>query len=105
METISLIKQSKVILTNDSSPLHMAVDSDAWIGYIATCKHPDCIAHWRRGEWSWRMVNHGKGGIWDVLDYCPNKKNEVTAEFVPEALLRTWLPDPVEYARWAVSKL
>ncbi len=104
METVSLLKQSKVLLTNDSSPLHMAVDSDAWIGFVATCKHPDHIGHWRRGEWMWRMVNHGKGGIWDIMDYCPNVENEVSAENVGDHLEK-WLPDPKEFAKWGISKL
>lgn len=104
METVSLLKQSKVLLTNDSSPLHMAVDSDAWIGFVATCKHPDYIGHWRRGQWMYRMVNHGKGGIWDIMNYCPNVENEVTAENVGDHIL-SWLPDPIEFANWGVSKL
>lgn len=112
-ETISLLKRSKVLLTNDSSPLHMAVDSNCWIGYIATCKHPDMITHWRSAicenilnpVWGWRMKNHGTGGIWDIVDSCPNKEQEVTAEFVDEETLRSWLPDPKEYARWACEKL
>lgn len=105
METISLLKQSKVLLTNDSSPLHMAVDSECWIGFIASCKHPDMIMHWRRGQWAYKMQNHGKGGIWDLVDYCPNKDQEVKAEFVDEEILRSWLPEPKDYAQWAVGKL
>lgn len=105
MQTVSMLKKSKVLLTNDSSPLHMAVDSDAWIGFIATCKHPDYIGHWRRGQWMWRMENHGKGGVWDIISYCPNVENEVSAEFVPEHHLLSWLPDPKEFAKWGVSKL
>ncbi len=104
METVALLKRAPVLLTNDSAPLPMAVDSGAWIGFIATCKHPDYIMHWRKGGWAWRMQNHGKGGIWDVLDYCPNKENKVEAENVGDELLRSWLPDPKEYAQWAIEK-
>lgn len=105
METVSALKRSRVLLTNDSSPMHMAVDSDCWIGFVATCKHPDHIGHWRRGQWMWRMVNHGKGGIWDVISYCPNVENEVSAEFVGEENLAKWLPMPEEFAQWAVHRL
>lgn len=104
LETISLLKQSKMLLTNDSSPLHMAVDSDCWIGFVATCKHPDHITHWRRGEFGWRMQNLGKGGIWNHLDYCPNKKDTLKVENVGDLLLQ-WLPDPKETADWAANKL
>lgn len=114
-ESTWLCMNSKVLLTNDSSPLHMAAPGRAWIGYIATCKHPDMISHWRNENalldrpghnvWNWREVNHGKGGIWDVIDFCPNKKQKVEAEFIPPELLESWLPDPREYAMWAVEKL
>lgn len=102
-----LLSHATVLLTNDSSPLHMAAGSgDAWIGYVATCKHPDMITHWRRNEndepvWNWREVNHGKGGIWDIIDFCPNKKDQVEAEFVPPEVLQSWLPDPQDFASWA----
>ncbi len=105
MESIALLKCSKVLLTNDSAPLHMAVDSEAWIGFVATCKHPDLITHWRRGQWGWRMQNHGKGGLWDVVDFCPNRSSELSAENVGDDRLRSWLPSPNDFAMWAVEKL
>lgn len=105
MECIALLQQSKVLITNDSSPLHMAATGDkCWIGFIATCKHPDYITHWRSGQWGYKQQNLGLGGIWDVIDYCPNKENEVTVENVDEALLRSWLPTPESVAQWAVEK-
>ena len=104
MDSVWLLQNATVLLTNDSSPLHMAASGRAWVGYIATCKHPDRITHWRNGKWQWREVNHGKGGIWDVVDFCPNKDQSVEAEFVPQDLLESWLPDPVEYAMWAVAR-
>lgn len=104
MQTICLLQNCRVLLTNDSSPLHMAASGDAWIGYIATCKHPDYITHWRHGIWQWREVNFSRGGIWDVIDFCPNKEQEVSAEFVDPELLESWLPDPKQYARWAAEK-
>ncbi len=104
LDTVELLRGAKVLLTNDSSPLHMAVDSEAWIGFVATCKHPDMITHWRQRRWGWRMVNHGSGGIWDVLDYCPNKGEEITVENVDPELLRSWLPNPAQFAQWAIDK-
>ena len=77
---------------------------DAWIGFIATCKHPDYITHWRNGVWGWRMKNFGKGGIWDLIDYCPNKEQTVSAENVGEENLLSWLPEPKEFAQWAVER-
>lgn len=105
MDSVWVCQNARVLLTNDSSPMHMAASGDAWIGYIATCKHPDMITHWRNGQWQWREQNFGRGGIWDVLDYCPNKSQEVSAEFVPEELLLSWLPNPIEMAEWASEKV
>lgn len=105
-QSIALLNTStKVLLTNDSSPLHMAVPGNAHIGFVATCKHPDYIMHWRMGGFGWRMQNLGLGGVWDIIDYCPNKKQNVTAEFVEEDILRSWLPDPKFVVDWTLGKL
>lgn len=111
-ETIYLLQRSKVLLTNDSSPLHMAASRNPndpatgknWIGYIATCKHPDLITHWRSGQFAYREVNFGKGGMWDIVDDLPNKSEDVLVDKVDQKLLESWLPDPVEYAKWAIQK-
>lgn len=105
METVWLLQHARVLLTNDSAPLHMAASGHAWIGFVATCKHPDMITHWRKGEWGWRMRNFGRGGAWDTIDNCPNKGSTVTIENVEESTLRSWLPDPKVYARWAAEQL
>ncbi len=109
-ESIWILQRAHVLLTNDSSPLHMAASQDpddkytgnTWIGYVATCKHPDYISHWRKGQWSWRMFNFGKGGIWDHISYCPNTTNEISAENVGD-LLMEWLPDPSDLVKWTYN--
>jgi hypothetical protein len=103
-DSIWLLQHSDVLITNDSSPLHMAVAGKTWIGFIASCKHPDYITHWRNGQWGWRMQNLGLGGIWDEVNFCPNKETTLTVENVDEKLLRTWLPEPRAVAEWANEK-
>lgn len=103
-ESIWCCQNAAVLLTNDSAPLHMAASGKAFIGFIATCKHPDMITHWRQGQWQWREKNFGTGGIWDHIDYCPNKKNQLETEDVPDELRDSWLPDPTQYALWALEK-
>lgn len=107
MESVALLQLSPVLITNDSSPLHMAASGNAWIGYIATVKHPDYITHWRgpEGEFGWRMENLGLGGYWDVMSNLPNVEQEISLENVDEALLRSWLPDPKNVAQWAKKRL
>lgn len=99
-----ICKNAQVLLTNDSSPLHIAAAGRAWIGFIATCKHPDYITHHRQGVWGWRMKNFGRGGIWDHQNYCPNVTQTVEVDKVPPDMLRSWLPDPKDYALWAAEK-
>ncbi len=111
MESTWLCQHAGVLLTNDSSPLHMAASKNpddptsgrTWIGYMATCKHPDMITHWRNGRWNWREVNFSKGGIWDLVDYCPNNKESIEVEFVDPKILESWLPEPKVIAQWAAD--
>lgn len=98
-----VLKNAHVVLTNDSSPLHIAAAGSAWIGFIATCKHPDYITHYRAGEFGWRQKNFGRGGIWDYQDYCPNTTQTIEVDKVDPAILESWLPDPKEYAQWAID--
>jgi hypothetical protein len=104
LESIWLLQKAMVLLTNDSAPLHMAASGRAHIGYVATCKHPDLITHWRNGQWGWRMKNFGKGGLWEIINMSPGQANELSAEEVGEENLRSWLPDPREIVGWAVEK-
>lgn len=103
-ESIWCTQQAAVLLTNDSAPMHMAASGDAFVGFVATCKHPDMIMHWRHGQWAWREKNFGKGGVWDLIDYCPNKQNQLEVEEVAPEVLASWLPDPVKFAEWALEK-
>lgn len=98
---VYLLQNSHVVLTNDSSPIHIAASGRAFIGFVATCKHPDYITHWRNGAWSWRMKNFGRGGIWEHLDHLPNKGDEVTVDKCSPEQLMSWLPEPVDMFSWA----
>lgn len=105
MESVALLQRSRVLLTNDSSPLHMAASGNAWIGFFATCKEPDMITHWRNGQWAWKMNNLSLGGIWEHLDYCPNTPQDVNVDQIDESILRSWLPDPRMVAGWTLDKM
>ncbi len=107
-------QRATVVLTNDSSPLHFAASTDpldygntgnAWIGYLATCKHADYITHFRKNIWQWREVDFSKGGVWDIFDFIPNKVEDTRIDLVDDVTLESWLPPPKEYAEWAISKI
>ncbi len=105
MDCVWLLQRASVLLTNDSSPLHMAASGEAHIGFVATCKHPDYIMHWRKGQWAWRMQNLGVGGMWDITDQGPNTDQKITCDKIDEATLRTWLPSPRSVADWTQTRL
>lgn len=47
---IALISQARVLISNDSAPIHIAGAFDNEIILIPTCKHPDHILPWRKGD-------------------------------------------------------
>jgi hypothetical protein len=102
-DSVWLCQKAGLALVSDSSPLHMAVTGDAYIAFLTTAKHPDYITHYRRGGFGWRMQSFQKGGIWDVIDICPNKTSDVNVDKCDEALIRSWLPEPKEIVEWLVS--
>jgi hypothetical protein len=93
---VALLKNSRFLLTNDSAPIHIASAGKAFIGYVATCKHPDYIVHWRNGVFGWNTKNFGKDGIWNHVDYSPVQTENVVAEDLPPGVMDKVLPDPQE---------
>jgi ADP-heptose:LPS heptosyltransferase len=51
---LAMIKYSWGVLTNDSSPTHLAGAFDNWIFLIPTCKHPDYLLPYRHGLQSYK---------------------------------------------------
>ncbi len=110
-QTVWLLQRAKVLLTNDSAPLHFAASQDpndlnftghAHIGFFATCKHPDFISHWRKGRWAYRMKNLALGGAFDELNDSPGQAEEVQADKSKTDILE-WLPPASEVAHWAIK--
>lgn len=104
-ETIAQLQRCRVLLTNDSSPIHMAASGEAWVGTISTVKHPDFIHHWRHGEFAWRMKDFAKGGLYERIYFKPHENKNVTVDTCDPEDLLTWLPDPIEFAEWGMSKV
>ncbi len=101
LETVALLKRVDVLLTNDSSPLHLAAATNCWIGFIATCKHPDYITHYREGGFGWRMENLGNGGVWENSHFL----SDLNVREVDEIKLLSWLPEPEKFAEWGINKI
>lgn len=104
-ESVWLLQRMKSMITNDSSPMHMAATGDAHIAFVASAKHHDFLYHWRHGQWGWRMKHFNRGGIWDILTHCPNQQDPVLVDQVDVEILKTWLPTPEEMIAWIKVQL
>ncbi len=106
-ESIDLCQHAKVVLTNDSSPVHMTASGDAWIGMLSTAKRPDLITHYRgpKNEFGWRQSNLTSGGLWDTLNLNPNNSKEFNFSVVDQKLLESWLFAPEKVVNWTASIL
>jgi hypothetical protein len=109
VESVWLLQRMNCLVSNDSSPMHMAVSGKAHIAFVASAKHQDYLYHWRRNdegkvEWAWRMKHFNLGGLWETIDYCPNKESTVLVDKCDPELLKAWLPHPSEIVSWVVSR-
>jgi len=109
-ELTYLLKRVKAVFTNDSAPLHIACSGKAFVGFIATCKHPDHLMHWRRNafgkeEFGHKMKNFGLDGAWNHVDSFPHQNKTVSLDKLPEGLMCKVLPDPSDVAKYYQSLL
>jgi len=72
----------KVVVSNDSSPIHIAGAFDNNIVLIPTCKHPDHLLPWRKGSQSYKTVSLYKKLTLDTCDSRPTTVGGSSAEFV-----------------------
>jgi len=90
----TILTEAKVVVTNDSAPLHIAAAGDAHILFLATCKEADHLMHWRHGEFGWRMKNLSLDGLWNHQDSCPIRDEPLTIDTMPSGLMEKCLPNP-----------
>lgn len=102
-ELIYLLQNERILLSNDSSPIHIAASGEAHIGFIASCKHPEFLKHQRKGGWGWRTYNLEKDGLWNYTHFNPLSKDEINVGTLPEGLMEKLLPTPQEIVQWVNS--
>jgi hypothetical protein len=95
-ELVALLKGCKFVVTNDSSPIHIAAAGEAFIAFVASCKHPDFLYHWRKGQFGWRMKDFGHDGLYNYMSWSPVQKDEVSIEFCTPEMMQRILPSPEE---------
>lgn len=94
METVALCQNVQAVVTNDSSPIHMAASSILTsIYFFATAKHPDYIKHVRGGVFGSRMYNMASGGLWTNYQ-VPEHGQVLHYDKCTDEQMKSWLPDP-----------
>lgn len=99
---ISLLKAARLVVTNDSAPLHIAAAGYAHILFIASAKHPDHITHWRQPQnhgspmWGWRMQNMGRDGLWNHVSSNPVRTEPLEIDGMAPEIMAGLLPAPGE---------
>ena len=83
-ELFSLISLSKVLLSNDSSPIHIAGAFDNWIVTVPTCKHADHILPFRNGTQYYKTKTLNKKLLLDDLETRYTEKIFHTIDQIPE---------------------
>ena len=83
-ELFALISLSKCLVTNDSSPLHIAGAFDNWIVTVPTCKHPEHILPYRNGTQSYKTKSLYKKLLLDDLEIRHTEFKTDTIDLIPE---------------------
>ena len=90
---IGLISQAKILISNDSAPIHIAGAFDNDIILIPTCKHPDWCLPYRNGNKYYKSQALYKKALWDTYDSAPTNINGEAIDRV-NGNYEDYLPDP-----------
>lgn len=69
----ALLSKTKVLISNDSAPVHLAGAFDNWIVLIPSCKHPDHILPIRKGHIDYKTLALYKKLIIDEVESRPTQ--------------------------------
>lgn len=92
------------MITNDSSPLHIAAAGEkAKIAFVSTCRRGDLITHYRP-EYGAGMKDFAHGWMWSEYNLIPNNLDVLTMQDVPFGKIDDWLPPTEEVVDWIVEE-
>lgn len=99
------VKHCDSVITNDSSPLHIAATGSGKIAYIPTIRHPDLLTHWRytsgRPVFGWRMASFYRKPMWELNNICPNTlEANLISEMPPGHSMDEFLPEVSSIIDW-----
>lgn len=99
-ETIALISQAPVLISNDSSPVHMAGAFDNWIGLIATCKNSEYILPYRNGSIFHKAAALEEEKMYERWNLQPSQVDGNVVHLCTEDELRPCLPSSAKVLRF-----
>lgn len=91
-ELIALVSQAKILISNDSAPVHIAGAFDNWIVLIPSCKHPDHVVPYRYGIKYYKTLSLYKKLTCDAIDSSPTQVDGQTIDYVVGDIM-DYLPD------------
>lgn len=101
---ISLISQGKVLLTNDSSPIHIGGAFDNWIITAATAKLDDHILPYRKGTQYYKTINLANKLLIDDLELSWLSENADSIDKIPNGKnIEDYLPDPKDVIKVVIE--
>lgn len=98
-EFVALLSEARCLVSNDSSPVHLAGAFQNRIVLIPTCKDPDHVLPYRLGGQYANAVAAYKRPMWDTFETSPTAVHGSSAEFVLSGTIEDYLPDPIDVAR------
>lgn len=69
----ALLSRAKILISNDSAPIHLAGAFNNWIVLIPSCKHPDHVLPYRNGSTSYKTLSVYKRLILDEVESRPTQ--------------------------------
>ena len=102
-ELIVLISQAKILISNDSAPIHLAGAFNNYVILIPTCKHPDHLLPYRRGSQVYKSVVLYKKLMCYDYDSAPTHIGGSSADYVTGDW-KDYLPEPKDVSL-CVSKI
>lgn len=76
----ALLSKTKALISNDSAPIHLAGAFDNWIILLPSCKHPDHIIPYRKGQIYYKARALYKKLYIDEVEGRPTQVYETSAE-------------------------
>jgi hypothetical protein len=98
---IAIISEAPVLVSNDSSPVHVAGAFDNYIIVIPTCKHPDFILPYRNGQKYYKVSALYKKLMCDEILF--DQSNLYNFEMVKVDDINKYLPEPELVIQTAIN--